>query len=77
MSTIKKLLNVFNKRSPKCYADLYYPYQKPTVCNCLDRCKYGPPPALMERIPNILMEKKHIPDLLIIEDEEIEEERYA
>ena len=36
---IKPLLN-----RPKCFSHLYYPYTIIEICNCVNICKYGPPP---------------------------------
>lgn len=37
---------------PFCFAEFHYPYSKPIVCDCLEKCKYNPPDAYMELIPN-------------------------
>ena len=46
MSKISKIIKPLLDR-PKCFAQLYYPYTEVEICNCVDVCKYGPPPAVI------------------------------
>ena len=50
MSKVSKLIKPLLDR-PKCFSHLYYPYTSVEICNCVDFCKYGPPPAVMKILP--------------------------
>ena len=51
MSKISKIIKPLLER-PKCFAQLYHPYTNVEICNCVDVCKYGPPPAVINPIPS-------------------------
>lgn len=46
MSKISKIIKPLLDR-PKCFAQLYHPYTIVDICNCVDVCKYRPPPAVI------------------------------
>ena len=50
MSKVSKLIKPLLDR-PKCFSHLYYPYTSVEICNCVDFCKYGAPPAVMNILP--------------------------
>jgi hypothetical protein len=49
ISKISKIIKPLLTR-PKCFAHLYHPYTMVDICNCVDVCKYRPPPAVMNSI---------------------------
>ena len=42
MSRINKAFKIISQSKPKCFAELYFPFTKIEICNCVDYCKYTP-----------------------------------
>ena len=43
MSRINKSFKIIYQNKPKCFSELYFPFTKIEICNCVDYCKYNPP----------------------------------
>ena len=66
MKKFSKILNQINNK-PKCYAHYYKDFNK--RCDCYDKCKYTPPPAIIQPIS---IENKYSSNLSIYYLEEKE-----
>ena len=52
IKTVRKLDSFYK---PKCFAHLYFPFasKDEIKCDCISKCKYGPPPASFSNFLNI------------------------
>ena len=43
MSRINKSFKIISQNKLKCFAELYFPFTRIEICNCVDYCKFNPP----------------------------------